>query len=101
MEQAHTRYLVARTTRDLREKMLDGEEQKFLLGYSDTFKVVQRQRSLAQSRASEILTQNEFIIARTELDRITGRTLAVNNVSIDEAYEGRVSKNPDPIPVSR
>ena len=101
LEQAHARYLAARITRALHEKMLDGEEQRFKLGYSDTFRVVQRQRALATSRASEILTQNEFIIKRTDLDRITGQTLAVNNVSIDEAYEGRVSKNPDPIPVSR
>ena len=80
--------------------MLDGEEQKFKLGYSDTFKVVQRQRSLAQSRAGEILTRNEFVVERTNLDEVTGQTLAVNNISIDEAYDGRVSKRPDPIPVS-
>ena len=99
LEQAHARYLAARATRELREKMLDGEEQKFKLGYSDTFKVVQRQRSLAQSRAGEILTRNEFVIERTNLDEITGQTLAANNVSIDEAHDGRVSKRPDPIPV--
>jgi HAE1 family hydrophobic/amphiphilic exporter-1 len=45
LEQAHVRYLAARTTRELREKVLEGEEQKFKLGYSDTFKVVQQQRS--------------------------------------------------------
>ena len=101
LEQAHARYLAARATRELREKMLDGEEQKFRLGYSDTFKVVQRQRSLAQSRAGEILTRNEFVIERTNLDEVTGQTLAANNISIDEAYDGRVSKRPDPIPVSR
>ena len=101
LEQAHARYLAARMTLDLREKMLDGEEQKFRLGYSSTFTVVQRQRSLALSRAGEILARNEFVLARTDLDRITGQTLAVNNISLDEAYEGRVSKKPDPIPVSR
>ena len=101
LEQAHARYLAARATRELREKMLDGEEQKFRLGYSDTFKVVQRQRSLAQSRAAQILTRNEFVIERTNLDEVTGQTLAANNISIDEAYDGRVSKRPDPIPVSR
>ena len=101
LEQAHARYLAARATRELREKMLDGEEQKFKLGYSDTFKVVQRQRSLAQSRAGEILTRNEFVIERTNLDEVTGQTLAANDISIDEAYDGRVSKRPDPIPVSR
>lgn len=101
LEQAYARYLAARATRELREKMLDGEEQKFKLGYSDTFKVVQRQRSLAQSRAGEILTRNEFVIERTNLDEVTGQTLAANDISIDEAYDGRVSKRPDPIPVSR
>lgn len=101
LEQAHARYLASRTTRELREKMLDGEEQKLKLGYSSTFTIVQRQRELARSRASEIFARTEFIIARTDLDRITGQTLAANSVSIDEAYEGRVSKPPDPIPVSR
>ena len=103
LEQAHIRYLAARTTRELREKMLEGEEQRFLLGYpgSDTFKVVARQRTLATARANEIITQNEFVTARSNLDQVTGQTLAVNNISLDEAYEGRVSKAPDPIPVSR
>jgi hypothetical protein len=33
-----------------------------------------------------------------ELDRVTGQTLAKNNISVEEAYVGRVSKTPDAPP---
>ena len=39
-----------------------------------------------------------YVGTRVELDRVTGQTLAKNNISVEEAYAGRVSKQPDPPP---
>ncbi len=36
--------------------------------------------------------------ARTQLDLATGQTLEANNIQIDEAKTGRVSRAPSPIP---
>ena len=38
--------------------------------------------------------------ATVELDRATGQILTNNNISIDEAYRGVVSRPPSPIPAN-
>jgi hypothetical protein len=35
-----------------------------------------------------------------ELDRATGQTLTRNNISLDEAFKGSVSRAPSPIPAT-
>ena len=98
VEQAQARYQAAQKTRILQEQTLVAEQKKFNLGASTIFLVVQAQRDLALARTGEIAAENAFIQAKNELDRSTGQTLKVNNISLDEAYNGEVSKRPDPIP---
>jgi outer membrane protein TolC len=78
--------------------MLDSEKKRFDLGSSTIFQIVQAQRDLATARTAEINAMRSYVNARTELDRVTGQTLSRNNVSVEEAYVGRVSKQPDPPP---
>ena len=98
VQQARARFTAAEKTRILQERTLDGEQKKFKLGASTIFFVVEAQRDLALARSAEITAQNNYIKAKVALDRATGKTLAANNIAIDEAYDGRVSKSPDPIP---
>ena len=98
VQQARARFTAAEKTRILQERTLDGEQKKFKLGASTIFFVVEAQRDLALARSVEITAQNNYIKAKVALDRATGKTLAANNIAIDEAYDGRVSKSPDPIP---
>ena len=98
VHQARARFTAAEKTRILQERTLDGEQKKFKLGASTIFFVVEAQRDLALARSAEITAQNNYIKAKVALDRATGKTLAANNIAIDEAYNGRVSKSPDPIP---
>ena len=98
VEQARARFTAAEKTRLLQEQTLDAEQKKFKLGASTIFFVVEAQRDLALARSAEITAQNNYIKAKVELDRATGKTLPANNIAIDEAYDGRVSKSPDPIP---
>jgi outer membrane protein TolC len=98
LRQARESYDVARESRALREEMLSSERQRFQLGTSTIFQIVQAQRDLAQARTSEISALGEYMRARVALDRITSRTLETNGISIDEAYVGSVSKDPDPPP---
>lgn len=98
LRQARAQFEAARKSRVLQEKTLDAEQKKFNLGASTIFAIVQVQRDLAFSRTDEIRAQNNYIKAKIGLDRSTGRTLDNSNISIDEAFDGKVSKNPDPIP---
>ena len=98
LRQARAQYEAAQKSRVLQEKTLDAEQKKFNLGASTIFAIVQVQRDLAFSRTDEIRSQNNYIKAKIGLDLSTGRTLENSNISIDEAFGGRVSKHPDPIP---
>ena len=57
-----------------------------------------RAKAACDAVVAEINAMRSYTNARVELDRITGQTLAKNNVSVEEAYTGSVSKQPDPPP---
>ena len=99
IQQAHARYAAAMKAQELQEQTLDAEQKKYNLGASTIFQVVQAQRDLANARTNVIATQNEYINARINLDRSLGHTLTAHNISIAEAFEGVISKRPDPLPV--
>ncbi len=98
LEEARASYEAARQARSLQEKLLNAEKRSFALGNSTNFQIVQVQQNLATARITEINAMTSYVTARAELNFATGQTLEANNVSIDEAYTGRVSKNPDPPP---
>ncbi len=98
VQQTRAIYRAARQTRILQEKTLHAEQRKFDLGVSTIFLVVQAQRDLALARSGEITSQNNYVKSRVELARVTGQALTANNISVNEAYQGTVSKPADPLP---
>ena len=100
MRQARAQYRAAQKSRILQERTLDAEQKKFNLGASTIFEIVSAQRDLAFARTDEIRAQNIYIKGRINLERATGRTLEKNNILLSEAYDGRVSKKPDPPPTA-
>jgi outer membrane protein TolC len=98
LNQARETQAIAREARELREQMVEAEEKRFGLGQSTIFQIIQTQRDLSGARTTEINATSSYEAARNEFERVLGRTLQANNVSIDEAYTGQVSKAPDPIP---
>ena len=95
IRQARAQYRAAQKSRILQERTLDAEQKKFNLGASTIFEIVSAQRDLAFARTDEIRAQNTYIKGRINLERATGRTLERNNILLSEAYDGRVSKQPD------
>ncbi|MDE0628013.1 MAG: TolC family protein [Bryobacterales bacterium] len=100
IQQARARYVAALKAQELQEEALEAEQKRYNLGASTIFLVVQAQRDLANARTNVIATQNEYANARINLNQSTGHTLTAHNISIAEAYEGVVSKRPDPLPAS-
>jgi len=99
VRQARARYQSARKNRTLQEQTLDAEQKKYALGASTLYLVIQAQRDLATAQGTEVAAQAAYIQARTQLDVATGTILDNNNVQMDEAMKGSVSRKPSPLPV--
>jgi outer membrane protein TolC len=98
MEQARAAYEAAVQSRILQEKSVSVEQQKFDVGVSTNYLVIQFQSFLAQARSTEVAAKGAYVKARIALERATGRTLETNHVSIEEAYQGRVARPPAQLP---
>lgn len=96
LRQARARYAAAVDTRALQEELLEKEQRKFSLGASTRNDVIAVQRSLATARVEEVAALTAYSHARVSLDQWLGETLEKNNVSVDEALEGRVSRASKP-----
>jgi outer membrane protein TolC len=92
VEQARSRYEAAVKSRQLQEQTLAADQQKYALGASTAFLVVQDQRDLATAQSAEVQAMANYTHARIALDQALGRTLEVNEVSIAEAFNGQVSR---------
>jgi outer membrane protein len=98
LTQARARYQAAVKERVLQEQTLDAEQKKYALGASTVFFVIQYQRDLAQAQSNEVAALASYAKAKTDMYRVTGETLEINNIEVDEAMSGRVSRGPSPLP---
>ena len=99
MQSARAAYEAAVQTRILQEQSVKVEQQKFDVGVSTNYQVIQFQTFLAQARSTELAAKGAYAKARIALERALGRTLDVNHISLTEAYRGQVSRLPQFIPV--
>jgi outer membrane protein TolC len=101
LRQARAQYQAAAHSRVLEQQLLDAEQKKFSLGASTPFNVVTQQRDLATAQSTEIAAQVAYSNARVALGETLGTTLKDNNVTLEQALSGRVSRPsslPNPLP---
>ena len=98
LRRARASYDAAVETRQLQEEALDAEQQRLSVGQSTSFFVIQYERDLAQARSTEVIALGNYAKARAALDRTVGRTLDANNISLQEAEKGVITRAPSPIP---
>jgi outer membrane protein TolC len=101
VRQARSSYQAAVQTRLLQEKALNDMRQQYEVGVARSYDVILNQRDLAQARSNEVVTQDDYIKARTALDRATGMTLENNNVILDDAFRGQSARPPRPLPAEQ
>jgi outer membrane protein len=94
MQQAWAAYQAAVQSRVLQEQSAQVEQDTFDVGLATNYLVIQYQTYLAQARSTEVAAKGAYAKAKLALDRATARTLEVNQVSIQEAQSGRVSRRP-------
>jgi outer membrane protein len=97
VQQTRARYQAATKSRILQEQTLDAEQKKNALGASTVYNVILIQRDLANARQAEVAALSAYALAKLSLDFASGTLLEKNNIQIDEAKSGRISRPPDPI----
>jgi len=100
LQQGRAQYQSAIKQRVLQQQTVDAEQKKLAVGASTTYSVILTQRDLVTAQSNEVAAQSAYAKARVEVDRATGQTLYNNNISLDEAFKGAVSRPPSPIPAT-
>ena len=88
-ENAHQAYAAAVESRNYQQQLLQAEIDKFAVGASTNFMIVQDQSYLAQARSTEVAARSDWMKARLSLDRALGNLLEKNNVLFDDTIRGR------------
>ena len=81
LQQARAAYEAAVQSRILQEQSVQVETQKFDVGLSTNYLVIQYQNFLAQARSTEVASKGAYEKARIALERATGRILDTNQIS--------------------
>jgi outer membrane protein len=94
LQQARARYETSVATRILAEQSLKAEQDKFKYGATgtDVTTVIQAQKDLVNDQTLEAQAMANYTHARIAFDQSLGRTLEINNVSMDEAASGHVAR---------
>jgi outer membrane protein len=98
MRQARAAYEAAVQSRILQEQSVRVEQKTFDVGLATNYLVIQYQTYLAQARSTEVAAKGAYVKAKVALDRATAGILEVNQVSIQDAQSGRVSRPSARIP---
>jgi outer membrane protein len=72
----------AAIARSTAEQQYESEKRKLDVGQSTVFFVLERQTALATARGNELRAQTDLNKAVAELQRVTGNSLAANNVTV-------------------
>jgi outer membrane protein len=87
VDTARRRVLTSRMARESAEQQLAGEEKLYEVGRSTTFLLLQRQNELTNARTNELQAQTDYNKALADLQRATGSTLRINNISVEPTKE--------------
>ncbi len=77
---AEARLRAAAVSRENSEKQYASEQRKLDEGFTDVYKVLERQTALMNARSAELQAQTELNKAIAELQRATGNSLKANEV---------------------
>ncbi len=87
MRRARSSYEAAVQARLLQEESLDAEQQKFSVGASTSFFVIQYESLVAQAKSTEVAAKSAYVKARAALQRATGAILSDNNITVESAHQ--------------
>jgi outer membrane protein len=90
LENAHQAYAAAVESRNYQQQLLQAEKDKFSVGESTNYLIVQDEAYLAQARSTEVAARSDWMKARIGLDQSLGNLLEKNSISLDDAIRGQL-----------
>lgn len=90
LENAHQAYAAAVESSNYQQQLLQAEIDKFSVGASTNFMIVQDEAYLAQARSTEVAARSDWMKALLSLDRARGNLLEKNNIVFDDAIRAQV-----------
>lgn len=85
----------AQEAETLAQQTLDDEQKKYQLGSSTSYNVVLRTRDLTAAQGTLLRDRINLIEAEVNFNQSMGRTLDVNNITIEDAMRGNVTAVPN------
>jgi outer membrane protein TolC len=98
VRQSRAAYDTAVEARKLQDQTLAGTRRKYELGTSTITDVLIAQRDDTSRQLAEVDALSQYERGRTNLQQMMGTILDVYDVSLDEAKNGQVKREPDLIP---
>jgi len=99
LQQARNAYEPAVEARKLQQQARDVEQARYDEGVDTAYDLIQFERNLAQAESAEVSALGVYAKSKSALERAVGLTLKDNNVSIEEAYEGKISRPSSTVPI--
>ena len=79
----------------LAQQTLDDEQKKYQLGSSTSYNVVLRSRDLTAAQGTLLRDRINLVEAEVNFNQSMGRTLEINNISIEDATHAKVAPVPN------
>jgi outer membrane protein len=93
--QGRAAVVAAEQAEALAQQTLDDEQKKYQLGASTSYNVVLRSRDLTAAQGTLLRDRINLVEAEVNFNQSMGRTLDVNNISIEDAKNGKVAPIPN------
>jgi outer membrane protein TolC len=90
LETAHEAYTAAVESRNYQQQLLTAEVDKFAVGATTNYMIIQDQAYLAQALSTEVAARSDWMKAQMSLDRALGDLLEKNRIVLDDAIRGDV-----------
>ncbi|MCC6393604.1 MAG: TolC family protein [Bryobacterales bacterium] len=97
LQQARSRYETTRNTRELAEKALKAEQDRFQFAVTEINTVIQAERDLTADQTAEVQAMANYMHARLAFDEALGKTLDVYHITFEEGM-GNVNRPAGALP---
>jgi outer membrane protein len=94
MQSSRAQVLAARQAVTYNRENLDADQKKLDLGATTVTQVLTDQSALATAESNLVTAESTYIQNKVNLERLTGRTLTANRISILDAENGKVTQMP-------
>ena len=94
---ARTAYSAAVRSRVYQEQLLQAEKEKYSVGASTNFFIVQDESTLAQARSTEVVARSTYVKSKVALQRALGTLMEDSGIELDGAIRGKLPPSPLPL----